>query len=104
MIFVLPQRLPTSQVRDPSAQDQHLMRFVAGGQAFSFGVKDYGRYYDVPTVLDALNAAFESLGLRERFIQFRATDTFASGVFVRPGIFLPIAEDLHIPLEPLRSM
>jgi len=89
-----------SQVRESDAEDQHLVRFVAAGQAFSFGVKDHGRYYDVPAVLHALNTAFESLGLRERLIQFRATDTFALGVLVRPEAFLPIVQDLRIPLEP----
>jgi HEAT repeat protein len=90
-----------SQVRDSGGEDQYRVRFVAGAQAFSFLIKNHGRWYDMDTVLSGVNSALETLGVRERFIQLRITDQFSVGVFAQPELFLPIAEDLRIPLQPV---
>ena len=77
------------------------MRFIGGGKAFSFVVKDYGRYYDVPTALVALNAALDSLGSDWRFFQFHATGQIAVGVFAPQEAFGQLVEDLALPIQEL---
>jgi hypothetical protein len=75
------------------------VQFIYRGRLYRFGAENFGDYYDVESVVRALNKALEHNKQPERYIGMYTGDQTASFVFADPKAFLPIAKTYGLPLE-----
>jgi hypothetical protein len=77
----------------------YLVQFIYHGRLYRFAAENYGDYYDVESVVRALNTALEQNGRRERYIGLYTGDQCAHFVFADPTAFGPIAQKYGLPLS-----
>jgi hypothetical protein len=84
----------------------YLVQFVYSGRLYRFGAENYGDYYDVEAVVEALNVALTRSGRQERYIGLYTGGQIAHFFFADPTAFAPIAEKYAIPLsaDPSEAM
>ncbi|MBW4621999.1 MAG: hypothetical protein KME17_21870 [Cyanosarcina radialis HA8281-LM2] len=75
------------------------VQFVYNRKVHRFDVEYLGDWYDVNSVLKALNSALEEAERPERFMLLYTGDQTCLVVFAPARIFLEVADRLHIPLE-----
>jgi hypothetical protein len=88
-----------SQVFDEESGESEI-RFHYGGRTYAFTARAHGDYYDISSVLAALNQALADEGLAERFLCLYTGDQTVAAIFVPEEPFLQVARVLQIPLEP----
>ncbi|HEY2587716.1 MAG TPA: hypothetical protein VGI81_18360 [Tepidisphaeraceae bacterium] len=84
----------------------YTVQFLFNGRLYRFGAENFGDWYDVHAVPDALNFALADAGFRQRFIALATGGQIAEFVFADPSAFVPIAERYGIPLsaDPSEAM
>lgn len=86
----------------------YLLHFLHGSRAYRFYAENFGDYYDVASILEALNFALEQAGMPERYLMLESGDQCAQIVFADPRGFGPIAERCGLtlaedPSAPMRA-
>jgi hypothetical protein len=77
----------------------YLVHFIYRKRLYSFEAENYGDYYDVASVVRALNTALELNRQAQRYIGLYTGDQCACFVFADPNVFLPIARKYSLPLS-----
>ena len=81
----------------------YIVQFISQERLYRFEAENYGDYYDVESVVGALNAALEDNDQSERFIGLYTGDQCACFVFADPEQFLPIAQKYGLALSESAS-
>jgi hypothetical protein len=84
----------------------YTVRFIHAGRLIRFGAENYGDWYDVEAVVNALNAALESAGLPDRYLPLEPAGQVAQFILAPPDTLHPIAEKYGLPLstDPAAAM
>jgi hypothetical protein len=84
----------------------YTVQFVYRGKLYRFGAENYGDWYDVEAVQEALNFALADAGRKERYLALESAGQIAQFVFADPAAFLPVAERYGLPLsgDPAAAM
>ena len=80
-------------------QGDYDVQFVHRGRAFKFKAQYSGDWYDVGSVVKAINGALEDAGARERFFGIHTGDQTAFFVFADAKGFESVRAELAIPVE-----
>jgi hypothetical protein len=70
----------------------YTVKFLHRGRLFEFGAENYGDWYDVEAVRQALNFALADAGLPQRYLALHGKGQIAELVFADPAAFVPVAE------------
>jgi HEAT repeat protein len=84
---------------DPEAILGGEVQFVCNRKLYRFNVEYLGDWYDVNSVLKALNSALEESGRSQRFMLLYTGDQTCLVIFAPVMAFLEVADRLHIPIE-----
>lgn len=87
------------QKSDDDYDAPYTVQFIHQGKLYRFGAENYGDWYDVEAVHNALNNVLEENGREERFIGLASDGQMASFVFAKPATFIPIAKKYRLPLS-----
>jgi hypothetical protein len=84
----------------------YTVQFLYRGKLYSFGAENYGDWYDVEAVQNAINFALADAGRPERYLALESDGQMAQFVFADPAAFLPVAERYGLPLsgDPTAAM
>lgn len=87
------------RVSDEDYDAPYTVQFVCGEKLYRFGAENYGDWYDVEAVHNAVNYALQDRGRDERFIGLQSDGQVAYFFFASPNEFLPFAEKYRLPLS-----
>ncbi len=90
---------PVQDWRRSGGKEPYTVQFLHQGRLYRFPARDYGDYYDIEAVVDALHFAMNNAGYRERFIPLYTEGQVAMYVFADPAVFFPLAEHYQVPLQ-----
>ncbi len=91
------QLCPTDHRWEPDSA--YTVQFIYQDRLYRFEAENYGDYYDVESVVGALNEALEDNDQPERFMGLYTGDQCACFVFADPEQFLPIAQKYGLALS-----
>jgi hypothetical protein len=87
------------QEHDEDFDAPYTVAFLHNGRVYVFGAENFGDYYDVEAVVNALNLALQHAGRPERFLGIEGMGQCAYYVFADPDAFLPLAARYGIPVS-----
>jgi HEAT repeat protein len=84
----------------------YTVQFIFNSRLYRFGAENYGDWYDVQAVQEALNFALADNGMRQRYIALESGGQVAQFVFADPAVFEPFARRYALPLsgDPTQAM
>ena len=89
-----------SEIEDAIDEDLgYEVQFIYDNKVYRFNAEYLGDWYDVSSVIQALNHALEEAQRLERFFLLHTGDQMCLVTFAPTKAFLEVAEQLYIPLE-----
>jgi hypothetical protein len=72
------------QKNDKDYEADYSVQFLFNDRLYEFTAQDFGDWYDVTSVVDAIHRALSDAGIRQRFFALKSDDQGASFVFCTP--------------------